>query len=271
MEILENILGRGSIIDVVDIIIVASFFYWVMVLVRGTRAERMLWGLAVIVIVFFVSRRMELFTLHWILNNFLASIVIIIIVIFQQDIRRALVQVGRPFSSRDSGHPSEFIEEITKAISSMSASKTGGLIVIERAVDLRDFLESGVTIDSRLSKEILLTIFNPDAPLHDGAVVIRNGRVIKAGCILPLTAKELTGSSMGTRHRAALGLTEETDAVVIVVSEKTGEVSLVVEERIETGPDLKVLFARLKKIFVTEQKPRKGFLDWKIFGFTPKG
>lgn len=267
MEILENILRRGSIIDVVDIIIVASFFYWVMVLVRGTRAERMLWGLAVIVIVFFVSRRMELFTLHWILNNFLASIVIIIIVVFQQDIRRALVQMGRPFSTRESGHPSESIEEITKAISSMSASKTGGLIVIERAVDLRDFLESGVTIDARLSKEILLTIFNPDAPLHDGAVVIKGGRVIKAGCILPLTAKELVGS-MGTRHRAALGLTEETDAVVIVVSEKTGEVSLVIEERIETGPDLKVLFARLKKIFFTGQKPRKGFLDWKIFGFT---
>jgi diadenylate cyclase len=270
MEIIENILRRGSVIDVIDILIVASFFYWIMLLVRGTRAERMLWGLAVVVFVFFISRRLEFFTLHWILNNFLASIVIIIIVVFQQDIRRALMQVGRPFSSRESVRSAEFVEEIAKAASSMSSARMGGLIVIERGVDLRDFLEAGVSIDAKLTKELLLTIFNPGAPLHDGAVVIRDGRVIKAGCILPLTAKELTGS-MGTRHRAALGLTEETDAVVIVVSENTGEVSLVVEERIETGPDLKVLFARLKKIFIAEQRPRKGFFPWKVFGFIPKG
>jgi uncharacterized protein (TIGR00159 family) len=266
MEMFEGILRRGTIIDILDILIVAVIFYWVMLLVKGTRAERMLWGLAIIVIVFFLSRRLEFFTLHWILNNFLASIVIIIIVVFQQDIRRALGHVGRPFSSRDHGHSAGFLDEIAKALASLSTNRIGGLIVIERGVDLRDFLDGGVDIDAKVSKELLLTIFNHDSPLHDGAVVIREGRIVQAGCILPLTAKELT-EYMGTRHRAALGLTEETDAAVIVVSEKTGEVSLVVEERVETGPDLKVLLARLKKIFATGETPRKGFLSWKIFGF----
>jgi uncharacterized protein (TIGR00159 family) len=266
MEFLEGILRRGSLIDILDILIVAVLFYWAMLLIKGTRAERMLWGFAVIVVVYFVSRSMELFTLHWILNNFLAFTVIIIIVVFQQDIRRALMHMGRPFSSRETGHSQEFLEEIAKAIYSMSAGRIGGIIVIERGVDLKDFLDSGVDIDANVSKELLLTIFHPDTPLLDGAVVVREGRIVKAGCILPLTVKELT-ESMGTRHRAALGLTEETDAAVIVVSEKTGEVSLVVEERIETGPDLKVLLARLKKIFLTGEEPRKGLFPWKVFGF----
>jgi diadenylate cyclase len=265
MELLESILRRGNIVDILDILIVAFIFYWVMLLLKGTRAERMLWGLAIVVLVYFASRRMELFTLNWILNNFLASIVIIIIVVFQQDIRRALVHMGRPFSSREAGRSAEFLDEVAKAIASMSAARTGGLIVIERGVDLTDFLDAGVDIDAKVSKELLLTIFNHESPLHDGAVVVRGGRIIKAGCILPLTEKELT-EHMGTRHRAALGLTEETDAAVMVVSEKTGEVSLVVEERIETGPDLKVLLARLKRIFVSGKGPRKGFLPWKFFG-----
>jgi diadenylate cyclase len=266
VELIENMLGRGSVIDVLDIIIVAVLFYWVMLFVKGTRAERMLWGLALIVVVFFLSRRLEFFTIHWILSNFLASIVIIIVVVFQQDIRRVLVQMGRPFSSRETGGSVELFEEISGAIGAMSSSKTGGIIALERGVDLNDFLNTGIELDSKVSKELLLAIFNQDSPLHDGAVVIKEGRVVKACSILPLTAKELTGQ-MGTRHRAALGLTEETDAAVIVVSEKTGQVSLVVEERIETGPDLKVLLARLKKIFVGGERRRKGFFDRKFFNF----
>lgn len=260
---LEGLTISAGFIDILDILIVAILFYWLMVLVRGTRAERMLIGLAIVVLVFFISQRVELFTLHWILSNFLSSIVIIIIVVFQQDIRRALVQMGSPLSStRDLLVPSAFLKQIWDAVSAMSAARTGALIVVERSLEIRDFLDSGTQLDAIVSSELILTLFNDTSALHDGAILIRDGRIVKAGCILPLTEKELT-QNMGTRHRAAMGLAELTDAVVIVVSEKTGDVSLVVEERIETGPDPKVLFARLKEIFTAGKKaPRKGF-PWK--------
>ncbi len=258
---LEGFASFPSIVDLLDIIIVAVVLYWVMLLVRGTRAERMLWGLAIIVLVYFISARMELYTFHWILNKFLASIVIIIIVVFQQDIRKALVQMGRPFTSHRVSS-TEFLDEIYKAVITMSTNRIGGLIVIERGIDLGDFIDTGVTLDAEVSKELLLTIFNPSTPLHDGAVVIRNSRIFKAGCILPLTGKELT-KSMGTRHRAAIGLSEETDAVIVVVSEKTGEVSLVVEERLELGIEPTELLSRLKRVIETENGQKRGLFHWR--------
>ncbi len=251
-----------GVADILDILIVAVLLYWIMVLVRGTRAERMLWGLGMIVIIYFISKRMEFFTLHWILNSFLASIVIIIIVVFQQDIRRALVQMGRPFANRDTIHFEErVLDEIARASISMSTTKMGGIIVIERGIDLRDFLDTGVDIDGEVSRELLLTIFNPGSPLHDGAVVVRGGRIAKAGCILPLTEKELT-KPLGTRHRAAIGLSEETDALILVVSEKTGGISIVANGTIEFGVEPTRVFARLKEIVIKE-KVRKGFMPWR--------
>ena len=248
-QFLEIIMRAGNLVALFDILIVASILYWFMRMFKGTRAERMFWGLAVIIMVYFISQRVELLTLHWILSNFLGSIVIFIIVVFQQDIRRALVHVGRPFfNTRGITGSSEALEEITRAAASMSKDRTGGLIVMERGVDISDFLGAGVEIDANVSKELLLSIFNNGSPLHDGAVVVRGGRLDKAGCILPLTGKELA-KSMGTRHRAAIGLAEETDAAIIVISEETGEMTLVVEDGVFTGLDFEKLSVRLKRLF----------------------
>lgn len=244
----ETVLRLKNVMAVVDILIVAVILYWFMLMFKGTRAEKMIWGLAVIVILYFVSHSVELLTLHWILNNFLGSIVIFIIVVFQQDIRRALVHVGKPFSTRDFFGSRELTEDVVKAVSSMSRSRTGGLIVIERGIDLIGFLEVGVEVDAKVSKELILSIFNQSSPVHDGAVIIRGGRIYKAGCILPLTDRELA-KSMGTRHRAAIGLSEETDAAIIVVSEETGEITLVVEDVLTAGITPERLLEELGRLF----------------------
>ncbi|VAW38118.1 Diadenylate cyclase spyDAC; Bacterial checkpoint controller DisA with nucleotide-binding domain [hydrothermal vent metagenome] len=248
-----------SIIELIDIFLVAVVLYWVMRLVRNTRAERMLWGLAVIVLVYFISDRVHLYTFHWILNKFLASIVLLVIVVFQKDIRKALGEMGRPFIGRKNIETG-FLEEVSKGVTAMSIGRIGGLIVIERGIDLLDFVDTGVDIDGEVSKELLLTIFNPSSPMHDGAVIIRAGRVARAGSILPLTSRELT-KSMGTRHRAAIGLSEETDGVVIVVSEKTGEISVVVEETLEMGIEPAELLGRLRAVIDIDESASRG-----IFG-----
>jgi len=239
-------------IDLIDILIVTFVVYRLILLVKGTRAERMLWGLAVIVLVYFVSQRMELFTLHWILSNFLSSIVIIVIVVFQRDIRRVLVQVGRTsFFSRGLGIKEELLEELTKAAFQMSKNKTGALIVLERDVGLGDYMDVGVEVDAKVSSEMVLSIFNPTSPVHDGAAIIRKGRISRVGCFLPLARDPEISKSLGTRHRAALGLTEDTDAVIIVVSEETGEVSLVVNREIIRDMDAGTFLKKLRDIFIT--------------------
>ncbi|MEE9615305.1 MAG: diadenylate cyclase CdaA [Thermodesulfobacteriota bacterium] len=251
-----------NIVDVVDILIVAAVLYWLMLLLKGTRAERMLWGLAVVVVVYFASQGLGLFTLQWILSNFLGSIVIIVIILFQQEIRRALAQMGRAFSSHETMSSTESLDEVSRAVSAMSADRVGGIIVIERGMDMKDLIDTGIELDAKVSRELLLAIFNPHSPMHDGAVLVHGNRVLKAGCILPLTEKELT-KSIGTRHRAALGLSEQTDAAVVVVSEKTGEVSLVIEEKLELGLDPALLPARLKAALAPEDKPASSFFPWK--------
>ena len=244
-------------IDLIDILIVTFVVYRLILLVKGTRAERMLWGLAVIVLVYFVSQRMELFTLHWILSNFLSSIVIIVIVVFQRDIRRVLVQVGRTsFFSRGLGIKEELLEELTKAAFQMSKNKTGALIVLERDVGLGDYLDVGVEVDAKVSSEMVLSIFNPTSPVHDGAAIIRKGRISRVGCFLPLARDPEISKSLGTRHRAALGLTEDTDAVIIVVSEETGEVSLVVNREIIRDLDAGTFLKKLRDIFITSEEKR---------------
>lgn len=258
----NSIFKFGNILTVLDILIVAVVLYYIMLMVKGTRAERMLWGIGVIVVVYFVSLRAELVTLHWILSNFLGSIVIFIIVVFQQDIRRALVHMGRAFSLQESMRSREALDEINSAVVQMSKAKTGGLIVIERAVDLGDLLNTGVEIEAKVTSEIIRSIFNPDSPMHDGAVIVRGARLLKAGCILPLTEKELS-ETLGTRHRAALGLAEETDAVIIVVSEETGDIALAVDGELFIGIPPETLLDDLKKLFPYEGSTKKTILPWK--------
>ncbi len=235
-------------IVLLDILVVAFLIYWLILIVKGTRAEMMLWGLVVVVLVYFASERLGLFTLHWILSNFLGAIVIILVVVFQQDIRRVLMRMGRPFATRGFMFQSESMTDVVKAVFSLSTEKIGAIIVLERDSELKSVIETGIELDAVLSKELLFSIFNPQSPLHDGAVVVHGARVLKAGCILPLTEKTID-RTMGTRHRAAIGLADETDAVVIVVSEKSGEVSLFYDEKFETGFDSKTLLESLREIF----------------------
>jgi diadenylate cyclase len=237
--------------DVVDILLVAFVIYRIFVLIKGTRALQILVGLAIIVIAYVASQVFELFTLNWILNAFLSSIILVVVVLFQNEIRRALAHVGmNPFSSsRDlSVTGAQAVEELMKTSVSLANKKIGALIVLQRDTDLRDYVEQGVEIQAMLSKEILLSIFLPYSPIHDGAVLVNDGRVLLAGCFLPLTTRTDLDKELGTRHRAALGLTEETDAVVIVVSEETGAISLVLNGRITRdldGPSLRRVLLRL--------------------------
>jgi uncharacterized protein (TIGR00159 family) len=247
--------------DVVDILLVAFVIYRIFVLIKGTRALQILIGLAFIVVAYVGSQVFELFTLHFILNAFLSSIILVVVVLFQNEIRRALAHVGmNPFlSSREfSVTGPEAVEELMKVSVSLANKKIGALIVLQRETDLEDYVEQGVKIEAALTKELLLSVFLPYSPIHDGAVIVRDGRVSWAGCFLPLTTRPNVDKQLGTRHRAALGLTEETDAVVIVISEETGGISLVLNGRITRHLDGASLRRVLLRLFPARGELAKG-------------
>lgn len=250
--------GFGWIKDVIDILIVAWIIYRVILLVRGTRAAKMLIGLSFIILVYFFSQKLGLFTLRWILSYFLAPIVLIIIILFQNDIRRALTQVGSTSFSSSSGFLGEAatLEEVVKASVSLASRKIGGLIVWERNTGLGDYIEGGTNVDTKVTKEILTSIFQPTSPLHDGAVIIQKGRITTAGCFLPLTVNPDHSKELGTRHRAALGLAEDTDAVVIVISEERGTISLAIGGKLTRELDGPTLRQTLQSLL--GPKKRKG-------------
>lgn len=224
--------------DILDIAIVTFAIYWVLLLIRGTRAIQILVGLVVLIMISLAADVFSLLTTQAILGNFLSSAVVIIVVLFQHDIRRALARVGRGFfPSVSPQQESQIIEEVVRAAQDLAARSVGALIVVERETGLSDQIEAGTTVDANVSKELLVTLFLQQSPLHDGAVMIQNGRVASAGCILPLTLKSDLPEGVGTRHRAAVGITEETDALVVVVSEETSTISLVMSGDILQGLD----------------------------------
>jgi diadenylate cyclase len=228
--------------DTADIVVVAFCIYWLLMRIKGTRAAQMALGLLMLVLVWRLSDLFGLATLGFLLDNFLSSGLLILIVIFQADIRRALSRVGRGLFSAARTQDPHTIEEIVRAAQVLVARRSGALLALERHVQLDEFVESGVRIDAELSRDLLVSIFQPHSPLHDGAVLVRRGRVVSAGCILPLALRGDLPPELGTRHRAALGLTEETDAIVLVVSEETGRMSLVVGGEIHQdldGPNLR--------------------------------
>ncbi len=239
--------------DIIDILIVAFIIYRVILLIKGTRAVQMLFGIAILIVVYFGARELELLTLYWLLGTFLSSIFLIIIIIFQRDIRRALTQVGQTPFSKTHEETVHALVEIVKATKQLTQRKLGALIVIERETGLKDYLESGHTIDATVSTQLLVSLFLPESPLHDGGVVIRNGRILSAGCVLPLTRNPYISKQLGTRHRAAIGLSEETDAVIIVVSEETQKISLVQHGAITTDLDENALRSRLDAIFLPKE------------------
>ncbi len=214
--------------DLIDIVLVTIAIYWLLLLIRGTRAIQILVGLIVLFAVFLASEIFQLVTVQALLSNLLGSIVIIMVILFQHDIRRALARVGRGFfPSVSAQEASQMIEEVLRAAQTLAQRTVGALIVIERDNQLDDQMETGTTVDAVVSKELLLSLFMPYSPLHDGAAVVQHGRIAFAGCILPLTLRKDLPDGVGTRHRAAVGITEETDALVIVVSEETGSISVV--------------------------------------------
>jgi diadenylate cyclase len=237
--------------DLLDILIVAFVIHQLISVIRGTRSVQMVVGLGVLTLVYFLASVLDLSALLWIMQTFLSSILLIVIIVFQKDIRRALTQVGRTPFQKHVDIADKQMEEIIRTLFYLAKRRIGALIVIERETSLGDFIESGFKLDAVLTKELLISIFMPASPLHDGAVLISQERIQHAGCILPLTQNPYINKRYGTRHRAAIGLTEETDAVVLVVSEETQEISIVRHGALTTVEDEIALKKNLQAIFVT--------------------
>ncbi|MBQ7249649.1 MAG: diadenylate cyclase CdaA [Deltaproteobacteria bacterium] len=243
-------------LDGVDILCVAFLVYRVILLIKGTRAVQMLVGLFIIGFVYIGSRLLGLFTLQWILDGFLSSLVLVVVILFQSDIRRALINVGKKpfFSDSSSREEGEIIDELVRACVTLASRKIGALIVIERETGLRDILEIGVEIDAKVVAELIISIFLPYSPIHDGALILQQGRLKRAGCFLPLSQNPDINKSLGTRHRAAIGLTELVDAVVVVVSEETGKISVVVGGKITRDMSSSTLPRILKRLLEPSKK-----------------
>jgi len=229
LEFIQNVRAILLWQDLIDILLVCFIVYRILLLIRGTRAVQMLTGFGIILILYFVSERFRLVTLHTILVEFFNNLILVLIIVFQDEIRKALTQVGRNpfFSSTNTIEEVSIVEELCQSAALLAQQRVGALIVLERETGLKNYVEAGTLIDSRVSADLIVSIFHPTSPIHDGAVIIRNSRVSSAGCLLPISRDPTIQKEFGTRHRAAIGLTHETDALVIVVSEERGEVSLV--------------------------------------------
>lgn len=229
-----------------DILLVALLIYQVLVMIRGTRAAPMLAGLIVVSVIFYLARVGELTTLNWVVSHVLPYVVFALIVVFQSEIRHLLADLGRRLTFlRGSTTEGDSYDDIVLAANLFSQHQTGALIVIEREIGLRTHIESGVPLDARLSYDLLATIFRPSAPLHDGAVIVQKDRVAAAACFLPLSMNPLLSTQLGTRHRAGIGITEETDAIAVICSEETGAISVAVGGKIERDLTVDQLRERL--------------------------
>ena len=252
---LSNLLQRPAVgwWDLLDIAIVSVLIYEFLKLIRGTRAVQMAVGSLLIVGLFYVSRLAPLQTVNWMIRNMLVYVAFAAIVIFQSDIRRALAHFGqapffRYFNRQQAAD--ETIEEVVVAATMLSSHKTGAIIAIEREIGLRNYIESGIPLDADLTYDLLVTIFQQGSPLHDGAVILQEDRVAAAACFLPLTVNPRVGRELGTRHRAAIGLTEESDAAAVVVSEESGQISLALDGAIERELTPDALRERLRSLIM---------------------
>lgn len=248
-------------LDVLDVLVVAALIYRLLLLVRGTRAMQMAIGLGLVFVVYQAARQFGLYTLYTLLNSFLTYLVLLVVVLFQNDIRRMLMRVGtRPFV-RGARHQRDVqvVDEVVKAAVALSHKRIGALIVFEQDAMLDEFVQHGTTIDAAVSKELLYSLFVPshENPMHDGAVLIREGRIWQGGAFLPLTGSRKLDRSMGTRHRAAIGISEETDAVVVVVSEERGAIGICFNGNIIRDLDANSLRQGLLGLFEASTKKRE--------------
>ncbi len=264
------------IFDIIDILVIAFIIYKAIGFLRETRAGQLVKGLIILLLIYGIASWWELATLNWILSKVMDSIIIAAAVIFQPELRRILENVGRTKFSHDrffdvgEAALSEAIDKICKAAGFMSEKKIGALIVFERTTQLGEIINTGTAIDAKVSVSMVNNIFFPKSPLHDGAMIVRAGRILSAGCILPLTQNNNINSSLGTRHRAAIGMSENSDAVVLVVSEETGIISIAVGGKIERNFNSVTASAELRRLLIFEEnKDNKGSLVTVIKNINP--
>ncbi|MFZ5596815.1 MAG: diadenylate cyclase CdaA [Bacillota bacterium] len=240
-----------SLTSVIDILIVAFVLYRLMLLIKGTRAVQLLKGLAVLVVATAASSLLQLYTLQWLLKQAMTALVVALPIVFQPELRRALEKLGggslfgRQYANMGKAEIEQLVGEVVRAVRILSKEKIGALIVLERSTGLEEHIDTGIKMGGLVSGELLVNIFIPKTPLHDGAVIIRGDRIMAAACVLPLTQGQNLNRSLGTRHRAGIGITEESDALAVIVSEETGTISLAVEGVLARDLDEKLLADRL--------------------------
>ena len=260
-SIIKNSLTNISIMSIVDILAVAFIFYKGYMLIKETRAEQLLKGIVFIVILIPISGLLKLTMLNFILNKTLTIGVLSVVIIFQPEIRRALEHLGRSafedvYGFEDSEKRNIYVKEIVTAVSNLAETKTGALIVIEQSTGLAEIISNGTVLDARISANLLENIFVVNTPLHDGATIIGKNKILAAGCVLPLTGNKDINKKLGTRHRAAIGLSEISDAIVIIVSEETGTISLAINGRLTRNYDKEKLRVVLLKIMEHREEKR---------------
>jgi len=269
-EIFNNIISGVGITDVIDVAIVAFVIYKVLGFIRETRALQLVKGLLVLVLITVLSDKFNLYTLNWILRNTISLGVIALVIVFQPELRRALEYVGRTkfitpqFAQMDKERVKVITAAIIKAVDYFSSNKVGALIIMERETVLNDIAETGTKINAEISTELLGNLFYEGAPLHDGATIVRGDRVYAAGCVLPLTQSKTLSKDLGTRHRAGIGITENSDAIAIIVSEETGIISIAVDGKLSRFLDIKTVEKTLLNIYLSQinvEKVKVPFLD----------
>ncbi|MDO5302741.1 MAG: diadenylate cyclase CdaA [Clostridia bacterium] len=268
---IDNIISNIRINDALDILIVSYICYKILGFIKESRAEQLVKGLIVLIVAFFVSDFLNLYTLNWILKSTMTIGAIALVVVFQPELRRGLEYVGRsklvkPAFSQIGKEKAKLItDEFVKAVSNLSSTRTGALIVLERETALTDIAETGTIIDARISQEMIGNIFYEGAPLHDGAVIVRGDRLYAAGCVLPLTSNKALNKNLGTRHRAGIGITEHSDAISIIVSEETGVISMVQDGKLTRFLDSKSVEKILLRFYLSGEEADDGLLN-KLLG-----
>ncbi len=242
--------------DILDIVVVAFIIYWMLLFIRGTRAVQMLYGLFLMIGMFILSKKIGMLTFQWVVGNFLGGLIIILVVIFQSEIRRGLAKMGqtRIFGGNPAAPPPVFLDELVQSSFRLAAERTGAIFLLERDMGLQEHVEHGKKLDAIFSHELMISILSTHSPIHDGAVILRGDRVAAAGVILPIPPESSVVKTMGTRHRAAWGVSAETDAVSVVISEETGNVTVFHDRKMEIVASAMELRGILAALFKEERE-----------------
>lgn len=268
---LKEIIMSITLWDVIDMAVIAYVFYKLFMLIRETRAEQLIKGIFVLIFATWASGFFRLYTVNWLLRNTMTVGVIALLIVFQPELRRALeflgrggIILGKPLNEALDKETKMLIDEITSAVQSLAKKKAGALIVFERETGIGEYMETGTEIDAVVSSQLLQTIFATNTPLHDGAVIIRGKRIASAGCVLPLTENQRLSKELGTRHRAGLGISEQSDAIAIIVSEETGVISTAKDGRLSRYLDAKTLKEMLTNLYKPQEQKYRAFLKWRV-------